>query len=181
MWPSPRIKPSNLEGWKELCSPHHLTGQEGWLAPAFSKGTTPVPTKSVLENPSNSCLLSKLSCPTLRYPVNRRWPWHSLHRILLQQLHCFLDRAFQLRIVSFDHVGRSVLHFDIRRYTLVLYGPLAGEIIERQYGRGDATAIDCLGHAEGAHQTSPGPRSDHWPKLAKMKHIWQGVAAGPSR
>ncbi len=143
MWPSPRIKPSNLEGWKELCSPHHLTGQEGWLAPAFSKGTTPVPTKSVLENPSNSCLLSKLSCPTLRYPVNRRWPWHSLHRILLQQLHCFLHRSFKLRIVSFDHVGRSVLHFDIRRYTLVLYGPLAGKIIKSESGCSDAAAVDC--------------------------------------
>src|SRR2546425_8274580 len=121
MWPSARIKPSNLERWKELRSPHHLIGQEGWLAPAFSKGTTPVPTKSVLENPSNSCLLSKLSCPTLRYPVNRHGPRNSLHGILIEQLHCFLHGALELRIVTFDYFGRSVLDFNIRGHTFVLH------------------------------------------------------------
>src|SRR5437763_12591353 len=174
MWASPRIKPSNLERWKELCSPHHLTGQEGWLAPAFSKGTTPVPTKSVLENPSNSCLLSKLSCPTFRYPVNRRRPRNSLHRILLQQLHCFLHRSFKLRIVSFNNFGRSVLHFNIRWHAFVLDGPLSGKIIERQYGRGDAADISSLRHAKSPNKSSPRQRSHNWPNTAEMKHIGQG-------
>ena len=72
----------------------------------------------------NALCIGPLSLVLLRDAVNRRWPWYSLHRILFKQFHRFLHRPFELRIVSFDHVGRRVFYFYIWRHAFVLDRPL---------------------------------------------------------
>ena len=83
--------------------------------------------------------------------------------------------------MSLDHFRRSVLDFDIRRHAFVLNGPLPGKIIEGEDGRSDAAAVDRGGNAECPDQASPCARTDHWPQLAEMKHVRQGVAPGTCR
>src|SRR5207302_10241580 len=81
----------------------------------------------IVLRPTKRCTsaVSNLSLPALRYPIDRRGSWNSLHGILLKQLHCFLHRAFKLRIVSLNHIAGSVLDFYIRGHAFVLDGPLA--------------------------------------------------------
>src|SRR5205823_2658867 len=88
---------------------------------------------------------------------------------------------FELWIVSFDDFGRRVFDFYIRRDAFVLDGPPARKIIEREYWRSNPAAVDCGWNAQCADQASPCASADHWPKLAEMEHIWQGVATGASR
>ena len=60
---------------------------------------------------------------------------HGRRRVLLQQLHHYLDRLFQLRIVASVHGLRIIFHFDIGRNTVILHVPGAVGIIEGQVGR----------------------------------------------
>src|SRR2546425_3271010 len=117
----------------------------------------------------------------LRNTVDRRGPRHATHGILLEKLHRLLYRAFELRIVTLYHLGRSVLDLDVRRDAFVLNRPLTCEIVERKARRGDAAAVNRRWNSERADQPAPRARANQRADLAKPEIIRQRVAARTRR
>src|SRR5215813_5679598 len=54
----------------------------------------------------------------------RRFLCRPIHRMILQQAHCFLYRPFELRIATSNYVLGPILHIDVGSHAFVLYGPL---------------------------------------------------------
>src|SRR5258706_12725832 len=83
--------------------------------------------------------------------------------------------------MTFNLFGGRVLDLDIRSDALILYRPLAGEIIEREAGRGDAPTINRRWSAERPDKPSPGARAYQRTNLAQPEIVRQRVAARARR
>src|ERR1035438_2540767 len=78
------------------------------------------------------------------------------NRILLQLLHGDRHRALQLRVMTVVHRFRVLLHFYIRRDTMVLHVPFAGRAEESEVGRCNYAAVHQGWILRDANQSAPG-------------------------
>src|SRR6478672_642648 len=102
---------------------------------------------------------------------------HSIDRPLLQQGHCLLHGAFELRIASGNNVLGPVLHIDVRSDTFVFYRPLTVAAEEATTGCDHRSAINERWRIGCMDQTTPCALANEWANFPVPEHIGHQVAA----
>src|SRR5215468_10900168 len=104
-------------------------------------------------------------------PCRRCWfGSHTVDWIRFKQTHRFFDGAFELRVVTSDHVLRPVLDVEIRCNPGVLYRPFA-VLTEETATRSDCrAAVHKNGRVGRVNKPAPRAFADQRADLAELEH-----------
>ena len=94
-----------------------------------------------------------------------------------QLFHHYLDRFFQLRIVTGANQFGVHVHLNIRCDPVVLHFPFAIGIPDAGAGRRRETAVHEFGGVGSSHQSAPGALSDQLADAGAMEIPRHGIAA----
>src|SRR5438046_230267 len=103
----------------------------------------------------------------------RRWRFlgRSIDRMLFHHAHCFLHRAFELRIMAGDNLLRPILDIYVGGDTFILDSPTVVACKETAARRDRRSAIDKCRRVGRMDQPAPGALAYEQPDLSIMKHV----------
>src|SRR5262245_14003044 len=102
---------------------------------------------------------------------------HSINWPLLQQSHCLLHRALELRIAPGNYVLGPILDIDIRTNPLIFDCPFAITSEEAATRCDHRAAVDERGRIGRMDQPTPRALAHQWSNFPVPEHIGHQVAA----